>query len=168
MAKITFCIIFFASFAVQAEVVNAVIITPTECTYTYDNTNTPDNADVPVTKVCTPAKVRLLFPQAPVAPPDEEIIKDVTMIDVPNESFLIMTWDIPTARVNGDVIPENEIAHYVVMYYREGQAAILVDVQTTQYVTPVLPPGKYFYAVKTVDIWALESKYTDEIDATIT
>jgi len=74
--------------------------------------------------------------------------------------------EIPTDRVNGDLMPLSEIDHLEFRVFADADLInpLEVHTETACSSTFYLNPGIYWYDVKVVDVWALESDVSDKLD----
>jgi hypothetical protein len=80
-------------------------------------------------------------------------------------STAVLSWEIPTTRTDGTVLPVNEINGYrVYMGTSDNDLAMIVDLNDgyqTSYTVTDLPAGTYHFAVTTYDTDDNESNYSN-------
>ena len=86
-------------------------------------------------------------------------------------SSVLVSWDIPDARVNGEDLPMSDIGGYEVMYRRIDQvgytAITLTDQNSTQHLVTNLVPGEYEFFIAAFDTDGLYSDFSESTYITI-
>ena len=86
---------------------------------------------------------------------------------VAQEKDIRLSWTAPAARMNGAILPADQIAGYQVYRYSEGTFIKIADTAALDYLDAKMLPGAYRYALKTVDIDGLKSPFSAEVTITI-
>lgn len=77
---------------------------------------------------------------------------------------VMLTWDPPTQREGGSLLPASEIGGYIV---KNGNDLLTVEGNVNELTIPDLPPGEYFFSVATVDIDGLKSAFSETVSILI-
>ncbi len=91
----------------------------------------------------------------------------------PPKASATLSWNIPSARTNGDPLQLSEINGYEIYYFLEGtpsdqgEVVSINDPSTTNYTTPALDPGTYYFSIVSIDSSGLHSDLADYITITI-
>lgn len=86
---------------------------------------------------------------------------------------LTLSWLAPSLRDNGDTLELSEIAGYEIYYFvdgspeGDGERVRIDDPTATQYTTPHLTLGHYYFSIATVDTSELYSELSDYVEITI-
>ena len=84
---------------------------------------------------------------------------------VPKNS-ITLTWGVPENRVDGSVLVEGNISHYVVVYQREQDAVeeiIIRDAALTQLAMRNLEDGRYQFKIRVIDNMGLASDFSEGV-----
>jgi hypothetical protein len=80
-----------------------------------------------------------------------------------------LSWTKPTKRDNGDDFPNSELRGYVIVYYSMigGRGITNINKRANSYPFGNLKPGRYYFAIATIDTDGLKSEWSDEISVVV-
>lgn len=91
----------------------------------------------------------------------------------PNEKSLLLSWSIPTTRSDGSPLQMAEIGGYEIYYFLDGSSqdndniVTITSPQVTEYETPSLSPGTYYFAISTFDSEGIYSELSPTVSIDI-
>ncbi len=94
-------------------------------------------------------------------------------VSVVNPEKILVSWDAPSSRENGDPITVNDLIGYELTYYRQGDpgdTARVIGIDTltndlTSYQTEELPVGIWYFTLRAIDATGLEGDPSSPTDA---
>ena len=90
-----------------------------------------------------------------------------------SSATVTVSWNIPSQRENGDPLQLSEIGSYEIYYFlentpsSEGEIVSISDPTTTNYTTPALSSGTYYFSIATIDSSGIYSDISDYSTAII-